>query len=402
MKKKLALLLCMALTVALFAGCTSKEESQPDNTPKTQNEGTEVPAEPAGEGADAQTPAVPADSDGYVVGLSSGNIGNTWCAQFIEDFETAAKAYQEEGMIKDYQVTSSNSDVTQQVNQCISMLNSGVDALLIWPVSPTALKPVIDKAKEKGVLVVITNDAAAYEDTVAVLGNNLSWERLQAVWLAEQLQGKGDIVHITGVPGNSGDTLRQEVANEVFSQYPDINILGTAPGKWSQTEAQSVMTTFLSTYKEIDAVFAQDIMAEGILKAYENAGKEPPVMTGDSVKSFFEKWNEMPDLNSIGVAYAPGVVVTALDVAVNLLSGKELNPDKLVANPLDESLINTIYVDPIYVVTKEGDQNAKWMEGLNGSKAISLDETLEMMADKSETTCLDGWISREEVLEYFQ
>lgn len=339
---------------------------------------------------------------GFVVGFSNGYWGNTWRAQMIEDFEQQAEKYKEEGILSDYMVSNTESDATEQLNQINAMIDAGVDAIMIDAVSPTTIRSAVERAQNEGILVVITNDPAAYQDTICVCGDNYSWQKIQAIWLAEQLEGKGDIVVINGVAGNSADTFRQQANDEVLGQYPDINILGAAPGSWSQTEAQSVMTTFLSSYENIDAVLEQDVMGEGVLKAYENAGKELPVMTGDYTKAFLQKWNELPDLNTIGVSYAPGNAVPALDVTVRLLQGKTIKEEFLEPNPMDENLINTIMLDPPYVITREGNQDAVWMEGLNGTKAITLEEALGMMEDKADTAAVDGWISEEEVDAFFE
>lgn len=343
-----------------------------------------------------------AEEGGFVVGFSNGYWGNTWRAQMIEDFEQQAEKYKEEGILSDYMVSNTESDATEQLNQINAMIDAGVDAIMIDAVSPTTIRSAVERAQDEGILVVITNDPAAYEDTICVCGDNYSWQKIQAVWLAEQLEGKGDIVVINGVAGNSADTFRQQANDEVLAEYADIKVLGAAPGSWSQTEAQSVMTTFLSSYEKIDAVLEQDVMGEGVLKAYENAGKELPVMTGDYTKAFLQKWSELPELNTIGVSYAPGNAVPALDVTVRLLQGKTLKEDVLEPNPMDESLVNTIMLDPPYVITRAGDQDAAWMEGLNGTKAITLDEALEMMTDKADTAAVDGWISEEEVDALFE
>ncbi len=339
---------------------------------------------------------------GFVVGLSNGYWGNTWRAQMVEDFENKAEEYKEQGIISDYMVSNTNSDPTEQLNQINAMIDAGVDAILIDAVSPTTIKSAVEKAQAEGILVVIANDPAAYEDTICVAGDNYTWQKIQAVWLMEQLEGKGDIVKITGVSGNAADTFREKANDDVLAQYPDINVLGSAPGNWSQTDAQSVMTTFLSSYEEIDAVLEQDVMAEGVIKAYENAGKELPVMTGDYTKSFLQKWLETPELNSIGVSYAPGNATVALQIAVRLLQGKELDESQLVANPMDENLVNTIMVAPPYVVTKEGDQDAVWMEGLENTKAITIEEALELLADEADTAALDGYLAEEAVDALFK
>jgi len=53
------------------------------------------------------------------------------------------------------------------------------------------------------------------------------------------------------------------------------------------------------------------------------------------------------------------------------------------------------------VVTREGDQNASWMEGLNGTKAITLDKAVDLVKDMENTDCLDGWLTQDEIDAYF-
>ncbi|WHH59038.1 ABC transporter substrate-binding protein [Petroclostridium sp. X23] len=392
--KGLAILLAVLLSVIPLGGCGgSKTATEPNEKAET--------------GGTAQNDKKEADNkeqkkDGFVIGFANGYIGNTWRAQFVENFENAAKKYKEEGILKDFQVANSNADVTQQLNQLNSMINSGVDALMIDPVSATSLSSVVAKAKQKGILVVITNDPAAYEGTYAVIGNNDAFWRIQAKWIAEKLEGKGDIVQITGLAGNTADTLRVEAAKDVLSEYPGIKVLASVPGGWSQSEAQKVMSTFLSTYNKIDGILMQDVMAEGVLRAYENVGKELPLMTGDYTFSFLRAWKDKPEMESIGVPYAPGIAVDALRITIGLLQGKEIKEDTYQPNPLNPSLKNAVMIDPPYVVTKEGKQDAPWMEGLHFTKAITLDEAVKLGEGKASTAALDASLTDEQISTFFK
>ena len=397
MKKRVLAAILAGVMVFGLAGCGGSK-----NDSATSSDSAPAASEAdASEASEADTSAASDKTDGFVVGFSNGYWGNTWRAQMVEDFEKQAEKYKSEGVLSDYMVSNTN-DPQEQLNQLNAMIDAGVDAIMIDAVSPTTIRSSVEKARKQGILVVVTNDPAAYEDTICVCGDNYSWQKIQAIWLAEQLEGKGDIVVISGVAGNSADTFRQQANDDVLANYPDINILASAPGSWSQTEAQSVMTTFLSSYDKIDAVLEQDVMGDGVLKAYENAGKDLPIMTGDYTKAFLQKWSELPELNTIGVSYAPGNAVPALDITVRLLQGKTLKDGVLEPNPMDENLMNTVMLDPPYVITREGDQNAAWMEGLNGTKAVTLDEALELMADQAETAALDGWITEEEVDALFE
>lgn len=342
-------------------------------------------------------------TEGFVIGYSNGYWGNTWRAQMVEDFENRAKEYKDAGVISDYMISNTNNDPTEQLNQLNAMIDSGVDAIIIDAVSPTTIKPAVEKAQRDGILVVVSNDPAYYEGTVCVCGDNYTWQKIQVEWLVAQLDGKGNIVEIQGVAGNSANTLRVQANEDVLADYPDINILASAPGSWSETEAQTLMTTYLSSYDNIDAVLEQDVMGEGVIKAYENAGKELPIMTGDYTKAFLTKWSELPNLNSIGVSYAPGNSVPGLDVAVRLLQGKTLKSDVLVPNPMDESKVNAIMVEPPYVVTRDGDDSQAWAQSLpETTKLISLEEALEIMADQADTAALDGYPDQEVIDGYFE
>lgn len=336
---------------------------------------------------------------GFSVALSTAVWGNTWSAAYVKDFEEAAEAYKAQGVISEYQVVTSPSDLTKQINDCTALINKGIDALLIWPVSAEGIRPIVDLAKEKGVLVLTCNDPAAFEGTYGVFSNNEAFMRVITDWFANQLDGKGDIIQIAGIFGHPANEPRQEVVDKILAGYPDIKTLAIGEGKYSTTDAQAAMSVYLSTYSKIDGVLTQDVMSVGILNAYKNAGITPTLVTGDYTKEYLDMWASMPELKSVTVTVSPGIIKDALGMALNLLQGKTFK--ELQPNPMDENLVNCIIRDPAYVVTVEGDQDAPWMAGLNGTKAITLAQAVELVKDMQNTDCLDGWLAQDEIDAYF-
>ena len=83
--------------------------------------------------------------------------------------------------------------------------------------------------------------------------------RVTAEWLAKKLNGKGNIVVITGVPGTSVDMQRTKAAKEVFAKYPDIKIIAEAVGMWSQAVARTELSKILATHNwdQIDGLWMQ-------------------------------------------------------------------------------------------------------------------------------------------------
>ena len=352
--------------------------------------------------AGGQQEAAAAD-DGFTIAFVNGYWGNNWRAQFVDGAVAVADKWKERGIVKELIVQNVNDDVTKQIVQLNSLLDQGVDCIVINPVSAESLAGVVKKAKQLGVLIVNADDPAAYEGTYTVAGDHRAFIGIQAHWLGEQLKDMGPVnaVHIHGLAGNSCDKIRIDETMGWLDKYPNIDILAEAPGGWNQTKAQDIMSNWLSTYSDIDAVMTQDIHAEGILRAYDIAGKDYPIMTGDYNLGFFRKWAAKPDMKSIGVTYNPGIGGDAVEVAVRLLMGWTFKDGVLEPNQVDPSLINTITVAPAFIVTKEkASPDAPWLEGYNlgdFTKMITLDEAIEMGEGLPDTYLLDETLEDEVV-----
>lgn len=341
-------------------------------------------------------------SKGFVIGFANGYFGNTWRSQFVDDAQQVADKWKKRGIIKDFIVQNVNDDVTKQIVQLNSLIDRGVDALLINPVSPEALAPIVKRAKAKGILIVNVDDPAAYKGTYSVCGDHRAFFGMQVKWLAETLKGKGKIVSIQGLAGNSCDKIRRDEMNKILKNYPGIEKLAEVPGGWSETKAQEAMTNFLATYPQIDAVLTQDVQAEGIMRAYDIAGKPYPIMTGDYTFGFLRKWAQHPELKTVGVTYNPGIGADAVEIAVRMLMGWKFKSGVLGPNQVNPKLINTITVPPAFCVTYEAQPNAPWYEGYSQlTKAISLKDAIKLGEGKPDTADLDATLSDEEIESFF-
>jgi ribose transport system substrate-binding protein len=98
--------------------------------------------------------------------------------------------------------------------------------------------------------------------------------------LIDELGGKGTIVRVSGVPGNSADTIRTAGADAVLKENPDVKLAGELPGKWNPEDSQKAMQALLSRYPDVEGVIAQnDDIATGVIAALKAAGRKP----GDDV-----------------------------------------------------------------------------------------------------------------------
>ena len=385
MKRLLCIVLCvlMVLSLAACGGESGSDAKAPDT-------GEAAPAQGGGE-KETKT-------GGLKIAYSIGYVGNAWRSQLVSSLEEAAEAYKADGTIAEFQVVSADNDSTTQISQCNAMLAEGLDALLICAVSPTTLASVVETAKEMGTLVILSNDPAVYEGTYCVVNNAVSYTSLINRWFATKVPSGSDIVYISGNPGNGTDMIRDQAVYDAIKEN-NWNLLAEAPGKRNQAEAQTIMTSFLSTYPNIEGVLCQNTTFEGVAHAYENAGKPMPVVGGDSVLSTLRLWSTMEDYETIGVTNSPAISVASLHFAVLMLQGYELRDNVLEANPLDASLVNTVAVDPPVAITIDGKLPEDILVDYPLLTVLSRDEALEKYADQEDTYIPDASMSREDAIK---
>ena len=147
----------------------------------------------------------------------------------------------------------------KQIQQINAMVQAGAKAIVIFPISPTALNQVVRSACAKRVLVFAYDGEITEPCVHNVTIDQEEAGRVTAQWLADKLGGKGRVVMVTGVPGTSVDTQRTDAAKKVFAKYPDIKVVGEAVGMWSQAVARTELSKLLATrsWNDIDGLWMQ-------------------------------------------------------------------------------------------------------------------------------------------------
>ena len=136
----------------------------------------------------------------------------------------------------------------RQIQQINAMVQAGAKAIVVYPISPTALNAGGEERLRQG----RGDHRLRRRDHRALrLQRHIDQHeagRVTAEWLAKKLDGKGNIVVITGVPGTSVDTLRTKAAKEVFAKNPGIKIIAEGVGMWSQAVARTELSKILATH----------------------------------------------------------------------------------------------------------------------------------------------------------
>lgn len=206
----------------------------------------------------AWAPSAAMAAEKFKIYLSMSYIGNDWQAEAANMVKAMAdhKNFRDKVELN-VQVAGPNAQ--RQIQQINSMVQAGADAIVVFPISPTALNQVVKNACDKGVLVIAYDAEITEECAYNVHIDQREAGRVTAEWLVDKLGGKGDIIVLTGVPGTSVDTQRTEAAKEVFAKYPDIKIIAEAPGMWSQAVSRTELSKILATqsWDDIDGLWLQ-------------------------------------------------------------------------------------------------------------------------------------------------
>jgi ribose transport system substrate-binding protein len=269
----------------------------------------------------------------FVIGVSNGYIGNGWRTQMIDSIQELGKAYKSKGLISNVIVQNAGLDTNNQIAQIRNMINAGVNVLMIDPNSETALNPVIEEAHSKGITVIAFDQPVTSPYAINVVIDQVLWGKNLAEWLVKQLDGKGNIVLVTGLAGHPANVNRLRGMKAVLEKNPNIKVLAEVNGNWDEASAQQVTSNLVAAYPDIDGVLTQDGMALGVVNAFQAAGRKLPVVTGELMMGFMKKWKELKDsqkFSTYGQNNPPGIGAVALGITVRLLQGKKFKDGVLV------------------------------------------------------------------------
>lgn len=99
----------------------------------------------------------------------------------------------------EFVTTDANLDPGKQISDIDSLVNQGVDVLIVNPIGAEATKPALDRAREAGVAIISQEAVEAGPYETVLITQNLEAAREMAGYLAEQV-GDGGVAAIEGPP----------------------------------------------------------------------------------------------------------------------------------------------------------------------------------------------------------
>jgi len=220
------------------------------------------------------------------------------------------------------------ADADSQASQIQTLINDQPDALVVLPYDGEQLTPVAEQAMEAGIPVINVDRLFASPDAAraTILGDNYEIGVKAAEFLAEQLDCEGNVVEIQGIAGISVTTDRtQGFADTIDELCGDgINIVAQQPADFLPGLGLEVMEAILQANDDIDAVYTHDDdMAEGVVAAIENAGREDEmILTGAGGSCAAFDRIEAGGLYAATYLYSPTMAGSAVNMARLIAQGR--------------------------------------------------------------------------------
>jgi len=234
------------------------------------------------------------------VALADGFGGNSWRKITRAIFEDEAAKCKN---IKKVIYTDAQGDTQKAISDINSLVAQGVDVIVTFVDGGEALLPTIKKATAAGVKVVPfvgSPGGTPGKDYVDFVSEDIkTYGKNLADWTISKMGGKGNLVMLGGIAGNSYSQAVYDGVMESVKANPGIKLLnedGPVATDWEPGKTQQVVAGLITKYGTINGIVADyGGGSVGGIRAFEAAGKPFPVWSANDSNEFACLWYQYKD-----------------------------------------------------------------------------------------------------------
>jgi len=186
-------------------------------------------------------------------------------------------------------IINAQNDPNKQLADVASLIEQGVDYIVIATVQEIGWERVLQQARDAGIPVILVDRLAAVSEELFVtwVGANFREEgEIASAWLQEFAGAQVRAVHLQGVMGSTAQVGRTSAFVDAAYENGWL-IYAAMTANWDVEQARQVMENWLTMFPDINVVYAEnDNMAYGALQAIEAAGLIAGGYDGITVISF--------------------------------------------------------------------------------------------------------------------
>jgi simple sugar transport system substrate-binding protein len=265
-------------------------------------------------------------------------------AQFDSDFSDEVEAWQ---------IGPDTEDAAKQIQIIEDLIAQEVDAIVVVPNDPQAVAPTLEKARERGI-VVVTHEAPALAGTEAVdydleSFDNAEFGQAMGEKLAECMGGEGTYLGMVGSLTSETHMAWYNAAKDYLTEnYPDITLLTENPYEDNNDDAAARANALeiLRAYPDLGGYVNGSVSANANMAAVLKEKNITSVcMSGLSLPSVAgpyleEGWMYSAQTwNPAGAGYAANAVALAILKGETIESGMDLGWEGYESITVDGGLV---------------------------------------------------------------
>ncbi|MES2516684.1 MAG: substrate-binding domain-containing protein [Bacteroidota bacterium] len=190
----------------------------------------------------------------FVIGFSQCTMGDSWRKTMVEGMERELAFHSNVQM----KLVNANGNSVVQKAQIQQFIDDKVDLIIVSPNEASPLTPVIEKAYDAGIPVVVVDRQTTSEKYTAFVGaNNKLVGQNAGIYANILLKGNGEILEI-GEGANTSPTIgRHDGFAEIIAQHPDLALKKSIFSDWN-ADYQAKIMAFLSQNRQLNLIFAHN------------------------------------------------------------------------------------------------------------------------------------------------
>lgn len=283
--------------------------------------------------------------DIFTVGFAQDTMGNDWRVAQVREVENGFK---DKNNIRFF-YTNGKSNTAMQMMNIEDMINTKVDLIISSPRDAKVMTPVIEKAHDKGIPVVLLSRTITSDKyTTFIHPKNTLIAKQAARFIAKKLNNKGNVFILQHTPTSTPGIRRTEGFMEEIKKFPNIKIVDMKVANSLRSEAIIQTEKAIKEGLEFDAIYAQsDSMAIGAIMALKKNGIDPKgiIITGIDYISSAQELIKKGELDASYVYPTGGK--EGVKAAMKILNGEKV-PKEIIINSTEVTIENVDKVNPIF------------------------------------------------------
>ncbi|WP_461142480.1 hybrid sensor histidine kinase/response regulator transcription factor [Spirosoma pomorum] len=191
----------------------------------------------------------------FRIGFAQRTQADNWRKTMLESMKRELSFHPEiEFITKD-----ANGRSDTQIQQIQELIDQRVDLLIVSPNSAQPITPIVEKAYQQRIPVIVLDRRTASDQYTAYVGaNNEEVGRTAGIYANALLKGKGNLVEIGESPGSSADIDRHRGFTSALVGQPGLKLVKKLDGDWDKRSFARELTQLLKAPGGVQLIFAQN------------------------------------------------------------------------------------------------------------------------------------------------